>query len=110
MSLHFQPEPLLVIDIAGPAGFGLTTGDSGSCISRGFEPVWDHLDTGTVGFALDDYTATSLEGVVVRGLPVLPISITTISNGVLTDISGERFLSNYGLTNTVTVRRSHTEP
>lgn len=110
MSLHFQAEPLLGVDIAGPAGFDLTTGDSGSCIFREFAPVWDHLDTGTVRLALDDYTATSLEGVVVRGLPVLPISITTISNGVLTDSSGSRFLSNYGLTNTITVQRSRVEP
>ena len=104
MSIHFQPDPLLAIPVAEPAGIDMYA-EIGGCIFTGFEPVWDFMEAGSVHFSLAEHSATSLEGSVVTGLPVLPVSITTISNGILVDETGERFLSNYGLTNAIALER-----
>lgn len=69
-------------------------------------PVRDVAKSGQFRLSLDAFEAVSEGGWLLKGLPLIPVTLTVIQNRTVTDSFGNQVLSNYGMRVTQRIVRS----
>jgi len=100
-SADLDSSPLLPLEDSQAPFF--IDGDSGICFfPNEFTAL---IESGQLFVDFDAFSLTAVDGATTVGLPVIPVSLSQIVNGTLTDDEGQNVLVNFQLTNPVTTTR-----